>query len=84
MTPRADPSPLTPREWEVVELLQLEFTDKEIARELGIGAETVKRHLSTIREKLDVVSRVGIAMRVNDIKQKREREQALNFDFQSN
>lgn len=71
---------LTPREWEVVEFLMLELSDAEIARQMGIGYEGVKHHLRNIRAKLDVINRVGIVMRVTEMRQKQERE---SFNFQS-
>jgi DNA-binding NarL/FixJ family response regulator len=51
------PSPLTPREAEILSALGEGYSNKEVARELGISAHTVKFHLETIFRKLDVTSR---------------------------
>ena len=52
---------LTAREREVVELLAHGMTNKEIAAELFITTNTVKRHLKSIFEKLDVHTRSAAA-----------------------
>lgn len=55
----APPGPdlLTPREAEVLELLQNGRTNAEIAGRLSIGVETVRTHASNIYRKLGVSSR---------------------------
>jgi DNA-binding NarL/FixJ family response regulator len=57
---------LTPREREVVELLARGMTNKEIAAELFITTNTVKRHLKSIFEKLDVHTRSAAAAKAVD------------------
>lgn len=52
---------LTPREREVTELVVRGATDREIARDLHISANTVSEHLMTIRRKLGAANRVSIA-----------------------
>ncbi len=52
---------LTEREREVLELVARGLTNKEIAQELVITSNTVKRHLKAIFEKLDVHTRAGAA-----------------------
>jgi DNA-binding NarL/FixJ family response regulator len=52
---------LTARETEVVELLQDGSTNSEIARELGIGIETVRTHARSVFRKLGVPSRRELA-----------------------
>jgi DNA-binding NarL/FixJ family response regulator len=48
---------LTPREWDVLELLSDELATAEIARRLFVAPVTVRRHVSAILEKLGVSSR---------------------------
>ena len=50
-------SPLTPREWEIIDLLCEEASTDEIARELVLSTETVRSHVKNILRKLDVRSR---------------------------
>jgi DNA-binding NarL/FixJ family response regulator len=57
---------LTPRQREIIELLVLGMQNKQIARRLGIGVETVKTHISRILDRLGVSSRteaVVVALR---------------------
>lgn len=53
---------LSRREQEVLRLVALDRTDREIARELQIRERTVRAHVSRILLKLDVASRVGAAV----------------------
>ena len=48
---------LTPREAEVMELLQSGRSNAEIAQELGVGIETVRSHARRIYRKLGVKTR---------------------------
>ena len=48
---------LTPREFDVLELLADGLTNREIAAKLGISHHTVKFHLTSLMDKLDVHSR---------------------------
>lgn len=64
-----DPKPpeakITPRQAEVLKLVAKGFTNKEIARLLNIGSESVKEHIANILIRLDASSRseaVAIAM----------------------
>jgi DNA-binding NarL/FixJ family response regulator len=50
---------LTPRELEVMALLVQGLANKEIARDLVISTNTVKRYLKSIFEKLEVDSRAA-------------------------
>ncbi len=61
--PNEKQSVLTNRELAVLRLVTQERTNKEIARELGMGKRTVCDHLSAIYEKLGVASRVGAALK---------------------
>ena len=55
---------LTEREREVLDLLALGLTNKEIAEKLFITTNTVKRHLKAIFEKLDVHTRTAATARI--------------------
>ena len=57
-------SALTDREREVAIAVAEGLTNDAIAARLNVSASTVKAHLSTIQTKLDVVSRVRIAVLV--------------------
>ena len=50
-------SPLTPREWEVVDLLSDHLGTDEIAERLVLSTETVRSHVKNILRKLDARSR---------------------------
>ena len=56
------PEALTERETEVLRLLAVGKANKEIARELGVGEQTVKSHVSNILAKLGVQSRTQAAL----------------------
>jgi two-component system, NarL family, response regulator LiaR len=56
------PEALTPRETEVLILLARGRANKEIARELGLGQQTVKTYVSHILDKLGVRSRTQAAL----------------------
>jgi len=55
-------SGLTPRERQVMELIEQGLKNKEIAHELGIRPGTVKIHLKHIFEKTGVRGRYGLAL----------------------
>ncbi len=55
-------SDLTPREHQVMELVEQGYKNKEIARQLGIRPGTVKIHLKHIFEKTGVRGRYGLAL----------------------
>jgi predicted ATPase/DNA-binding CsgD family transcriptional regulator len=55
------PGDLTVRERDVLRLLVLGWSDKEIAAALGIGRRTVSNHVSVILDKLGVPSRAAAA-----------------------
>jgi len=56
------PEPLTEREKEVLELIAAGLTNPEIAEELVISTETVKKHASNIYDKLGVGNRTEAAV----------------------
>src|SRR2546426_9325133 len=51
------PDILTPREWEVLELLRSGASNAQIAERLGITERTAKFHVSEILSKLGVATR---------------------------
>lgn len=58
--------PLSQREHDVLQLLAFGKTNKEIAKELGIGAQTVKTHIAHIFTKMGAADRtdaVALALR---------------------
>jgi two-component system, NarL family, response regulator LiaR len=62
-------SPLTPREWEVIDLLAEGRTTDQIAQSLHLASETVRSHVKHILRKLDARSRreaVTAAQRMRD------------------
>ena len=60
------PNALTGREVEVLKLLAAGYSNKEIARRLGVSASTVKNRLSVIFQKLNVTDRVAAALIAHD------------------
>jgi DNA-binding NarL/FixJ family response regulator len=52
---------LTPREWEVLELLAAGASTTEIAEALAVAQGTIRTHISTLRRKLGVSSRQDAA-----------------------
>jgi len=61
--PPPDPlQPLSPREREVLHLIARGCSNRQIGRELAIGEQTVKTHVSNILTKLDLQDRVQAAI----------------------
>ncbi len=61
-TPDKNPQTLTERETDVLRLLAQGQSNKEIARNLSVGEQTVKTHVSHILAKLEVPSRTQAAL----------------------
>ena len=59
---RSDRSALTPREGQVMELIERGFKNKDIGASLGIRTGTVKIHLKHIFEKTGIRGRYGLAI----------------------
>lgn len=55
--------PISSREYEVLKLLVLGKSNTEIAKDLFISTHTVKAHVSSILEKLEVTDRVQVAVK---------------------
>ena len=56
---------LTRRELEVMQLVKQGLTNKAVAVHLHISAETVKKHLQNIFEKLDAGNKIEALNRLN-------------------
>jgi two-component system, NarL family, nitrate/nitrite response regulator NarL len=65
-SPHADNSPLTRRELEILALIDVGATNKDIASRLHIELATVKNHVHNILQKLQVRRRGEAAARVRD------------------
>ncbi len=59
--PQVEPPHLTPRQWDVLELVVQGKSNKEIARTLNLGAGTIKVHLAALFRSLGVSSRAAAA-----------------------
>jgi two-component system nitrate/nitrite response regulator NarL len=68
--PKAPPGPynLTPREREIVPLIERGLSNKEIARHLSIEIATIKNHVHNILEKMQLRSRGEIAASARSLK----------------
>jgi two-component system, NarL family, nitrate/nitrite response regulator NarL len=66
-TPDGRPPNLTRREWEIASWIEKGLSNKEIASELGIETATVKNHVHSLLEKLQVQRRgdVSAVLRAN-------------------
>ncbi len=53
---------MTGNEKKIIEFISSEFTDKEIAKKLGLTVSTVKGHIDNILEKMSLNTRVQIAV----------------------
>lgn len=60
---------ITRREREVILLLVNGLTNKQIAQQLGISKYTIRDHPSSIFEKMDVTSRIELAVLVVGMKE---------------
>jgi len=64
----AEMEELSPREYEIIELLAQGFPNKEIARRVGVNDGTVRWHLRHVYEKLHVRSRTEAALKFKSAK----------------
>ena len=61
------PEPLTPREQEILELIAAGLTNREIAAQLVVSPETVKKHAGSVYGKLGVRGRTEAAARAREL-----------------
>jgi LuxR family maltose regulon positive regulatory protein len=64
---RADPSPLSTRETEVLRLVADGQRDVEIAADLHLSVSTVRSHLHNVHAKLEVASRTQAVIRASEM-----------------
>jgi DNA-binding NarL/FixJ family response regulator len=64
---RREKDSLTDREREVLRLMSLAQSNKQIAAELGISEGTVKRHVYSLFQKLDATSRVDAVRKASNL-----------------
>lgn len=60
---------LTKREKEVFELLILNKSTKDIAKELNISEKTIRNHISNVMQKLGVNGRAGAVVELLKLKE---------------
>ena len=58
---------LTKREYEIATLVAKGLSNKEIAYKTGITERTVKAHISSVFEKLDIYDRVTLALKIKEL-----------------
>lgn len=58
---------LSSRELDVLELIQRGVTNKEIADQLFISVNTVKKHVQSLYKKFDVTNRTSLCFKVNNL-----------------
>ncbi len=66
-TKQSFPQALSPRELQVLQMIAGGLTNREIAEQLVISSETVKKHTGTIYSKLGVSSRTQAAARAREL-----------------
>lgn len=58
---------ISPREKDVLDLLAAGFSNKEIARELGVSPNTVKTHVARLLEKLEANRRTQAILKAREL-----------------
>ena len=64
--PVTDLPPFTPRERDVLRLLAMGISDKELAQALVISSKTVEKHVGALLRKTGATSRTAAVMRALD------------------
>ena len=67
-------SPLTAREWEIIDLLKQRKTTDQMADELVLSPETIRSHVKNIHRKLKVRSREQAIAMTDEMRKAAERE----------
>ena len=67
-------SPLTAREWEVIDLLKESKTTDQIADELVLSPETIRSHVKNIHRKLKVRTRAQAIAMADEMRKAAERD----------
>jgi NarL family two-component system response regulator LiaR len=67
-------SPLTGREWEVIDLLKQRKTTDQIADELVLSPETIRSHVKNIHRKLKVRTRAQAIAMADEMRKAAERD----------
>jgi DNA-binding NarL/FixJ family response regulator len=52
---------ITPREWQIMELVRQAYSNEDIGKTLGIARQTVKNHIARIMQKTGGGTRVEVA-----------------------
>ena len=60
------PTPLSPREFEIINLMKDEKTKKEIAEQIYLSVNTVKTHLLQLYENGDANNRTETMFKINE------------------
>ena len=58
------PLPISPRQREILNVLELGRTDKEIAAELGVSYRTIRTHLELLYRRFGVSTRTALVTTV--------------------
>lgn len=64
--PSSEPTPLTARELEILQLLALGYPNKKIAEKLYVSVNTVKTHITNLFGKLDAQNRIEALARAKE------------------
>lgn len=66
-TASTPPADLTPREWEILQLIGARLTNEQIATRLFVSLATVKTHINRIYGKLGIASRAEAVQRAREL-----------------
>jgi DNA-binding CsgD family transcriptional regulator len=69
---------LTEREREVMQLIMQGYTNRQIARVLGIAEHTIEKHLSNMYRKLEVTNRTSAVLRFLGVSHQVQNERTGN------